>query len=127
MVRFRFATDGFQTVMELDGKTIGAGVNKVEFLHESGEHAEVKLDIDLDAFCFLPDGEFDKRESVLMAVANQHIKEQELLDLLGEEKLRHIGEELAEIVRQHNLHKSPAICRALFSYFSDVINGWNCV
>lgn len=72
MTRFRFATDGFQTVLELDGKTIGAGVNEVEFLHESGNHAKLKLDIDLDAFCFLPDGEFDKKESMLMAETDQH-------------------------------------------------------
>lgn len=72
MARFRFATDGFQTVLELDGKTIGAGVNKVEFTHESGEHAKMRLDIDVDAFSFLTDGEFSKRESVLMDKSNQH-------------------------------------------------------
>lgn len=53
--------------------------------------------------------------------------EAELLDLLGEERLKCIGEEIAEIVRQHGLQKSPDICRKLFSYLSDVIEGWNCV
>lgn len=54
-------------------------------------------------------------------------KEQELISLLGEEKLKSIGEQIAEIVRQHGLHKSPDICRKLFSYLADVIDRWNCV
>lgn len=53
--------------------------------------------------------------------------EQELISLLGEENLKNIGEQMAEIVRQHSLHKSPDICRKLFSYLSDVIDRWNCV
>ena len=53
--------------------------------------------------------------------------EAELLILLGEEKLKNIGEQIAEIVRQHGLQKSPDVCRKLFSYLSDVIEGWNCV
>lgn len=54
-------------------------------------------------------------------------KEKELLDLLGEEQLKCIGEQIAEIVRQHDLQNSPGTCRKLFSYLSDVIDGWNCV
>lgn len=53
--------------------------------------------------------------------------EQELVELLGEDILKDIGEQLAEIVRQHGLQQSPDVCRKLFSYFSDVIDGWNCV
>lgn len=51
--------------------------------------------------------------------------ESELLSILGEEELKSIGEEIAEIVRQHNLQKSPDTCRKLFNYLSDVIDGWN--
>lgn len=52
--------------------------------------------------------------------------EQELIAILGEDELKNIGEQLARIVREHGLQKSPDICRKLFSYFSDVIDGWNC-
>lgn len=75
MAKFRFVTDGFRTVVELDGKTIGKGITKVEFLHEAGENAKMKLDIDLHDFRFLPDGEYDKRESVLMGRSDQHAGE----------------------------------------------------
>lgn len=72
MAQFRFATDGFRTVLELDGKTIGTGVEKVEFLHEVGKDLKLKLDIDVDRFSFLPDGAFDEKESVLMGTSHQH-------------------------------------------------------
>lgn len=54
-------------------------------------------------------------------------KEETLVQALGEIELKEIGEQIAEIVRQHGLQKSPDICRGLFSYLSDVIDGWNCV
>lgn len=66
-----------------------------------------------------------KRE--VRAVKNGDMKEKELIVLLGADKLKNIGEQLAEIVRQHNLQRSPDVCRKLFDYFSDVITGWNCV
>ena len=72
MAKFRFATDGFRTVVELDGATIGDGVSKVEFSHEAGMNAKLKLEIDVYDFHFLPDGEFDKKESVLMGRARQN-------------------------------------------------------
>lgn len=50
-----------------------------------------------------------------------------LLSVLGDGKLKKIGEQMAEIVRQHDLQKSPIVCRRLFSYLSDVIEGWNSV
>lgn len=53
--------------------------------------------------------------------------EKELIALLGEAELKEIGEQLAEIVRQHNLQKSPDICGKLFHYLSNVIVGWNSV
>lgn len=52
-------------------------------------------------------------------------KEMALLQALGEEGLKEIGGQIAEIVRQHGLQKSPDLCRMLFSYMSDVIDGWN--
>ncbi len=55
------------------------------------------------------------------------IMELDLVEELGEEKLKEIGQQLAEIVRQHNLQKSPDLCRKLFTYFSSVIDDWNCV
>lgn len=55
------------------------------------------------------------------------IEEEELALLLGEDRLKSIGEQVAEIVRQHGLHKSPDVCRKLFLYLSNVIDGWNCV
>lgn len=54
-------------------------------------------------------------------------QEQRLIELLGEADLKEICEELAEVVRKHNLHKRPYICSKLFSYMSSVIKGWNCV
>lgn len=54
-------------------------------------------------------------------------EEMTLLLVLGEKRLKEIGEQIAEIVRQHDLQKSPDLCRLLFSYVSNVIDGWNCV
>lgn len=51
--------------------------------------------------------------------------EYELVTLLGEGQLKNIGEQIAEIVRQHNLQKSPDVCRMLFTYIISVIDGWN--
>ena len=53
--------------------------------------------------------------------------EVELISILGADELKSIGEQIAEIVRQHGLQKSPDTCRKLFTYLSDVIDGWNCV
>ena len=72
MEKFRFATDGLTTVAELDGKTIGTGIQNLEYYHEGGEHARLKLELDLNEFRFLPDGEYEKRESVLMGRTDQH-------------------------------------------------------
>ena len=56
-----------------------------------------------------------------------NVKEKDLIALLGADELKNIGEQLAEIVRQHNLQKSPDVCSKLFDYFLDVISDWNCV
>ncbi len=49
----------------------------------------------------------------------------ELTNILGANELKSIGEQIAEIVRQHDLQKSPDTCRKLFNHLSDVIDGWN--
>ncbi len=53
--------------------------------------------------------------------------EQLLFESVGAEKLKIIGEQIVEIVREHELHKSPDVCQMLFRYLSSVIEGWNCV
>lgn len=67
-----------------------------------------------------------ERETVLDKKDNQEI-ESELVMLLGAEHLKYVGMQISEIVRQHNLHHSPDVCRKLFTYLSDVVDGWNCV
>ena len=51
--------------------------------------------------------------------------ENELLKILGDENLKHIGESIAGIIREYNLQNSPDICRKLFSYMSEIVDGWN--
>ncbi len=51
--------------------------------------------------------------------------EKELLQQLGADNVKNIGEEIAEIIRKYNLQNSPNVCRKLFCYLSKVIDGWN--
>lgn len=53
--------------------------------------------------------------------------EKQLCKEIGEDALKEIGEEIAEVIRQHDLQLRPDVCRKLFNYLSDVIDGWNCV
>lgn len=53
------------------------------------------------------------------------LEEKYLISALGEESLKNIGEQIAEVVRQHGLQKSPDVCRKLFCYMADVVDGWN--
>lgn len=46
---------------------------------------------------------------------------------MSEEAIKAVGEDIAEVVRVHKLVKRPDVCRALFSYMSDVVDGWNSV
>ena len=50
--------------------------------------------------------------------------ERELVVLLGEDELKSIGEQIADVVRTHDLQQSPDVCRKLFRHMSDVIDGW---
>lgn len=53
--------------------------------------------------------------------------ELELVSELGTERLKEIGEDIAEIIRQNKLQHKPTLCKKLFAYVSCVIDGWNCV
>lgn len=50
--------------------------------------------------------------------------ERELVALLGEDELKSIGEQIADVVRTHDLQQSPDVCRKLFRHMSNVIDGW---
>lgn len=52
-------------------------------------------------------------------------EEKYLISALGEESLKNIVEQIAEVVRQHGLQKYPDVCRKLFYYMADVVDGWN--
>lgn len=60
MALLRFASNGFSTTIELDGKGIGDGIEKMEFKHVGGEPARLNLEINLDRFRFLQAGDFDR-------------------------------------------------------------------
>lgn len=59
-VKAKILCTGNKTFVELDGKTIGKGVESVEFRHKGGENATVKISLDLNAFSFFPDGYLDE-------------------------------------------------------------------
>lgn len=53
-------------------------------------------------------------------------QEKQLLSILGPDGLKSIGEDIAEIVRQHNLQNDPDTCKELFDYMANVVRGWGC-
>ncbi len=59
--------------------------------------------------------------------ALQNNEEAELIAILGEDKLKSMGECIVDILRQNGLHQSPCVCKKLFHYLSNVIVGWNSV
>lgn len=60
--KLKILCTGDHTIVELDGKTIGNGVNAIDFRHNGGENAEVKISIDLGRFSFMSDGYFEQAE-----------------------------------------------------------------
>lgn len=48
------------TIVELCGKTIGRGVESVNFHHDGNGDTKINLSIDLENFAFMPDGYFDE-------------------------------------------------------------------
>ena len=67
MAKFRFATDGFTTIAEIDGKGIGRGIHSIDFRHAGGEKSHLILDIDIYRFGFMADGDYDQAESAMMS------------------------------------------------------------
>lgn len=64
MVKFRLMSTGKYIYSEIDGKTIGPGISNLHFdaKDEKGNlRNRLTLEIDLDAFEFLPDGAFDEK------------------------------------------------------------------
>lgn len=65
VTKFRMVTDGRHTYAELDGKTIGQGVDKIEVVADADK---VSVDIhigDLNDFAFMEDGYFNHAEKVM--------------------------------------------------------------
>lgn len=58
--KLKLVCDGEHTVLELDGKVMGKGINAVRFSHEGGKAATCNIDIDLGSFSFLPDGTLEE-------------------------------------------------------------------
>lgn len=52
---------GKQTLLELDGKTMGIGIGRVEYIKDGAQPGQLTIHInDLQEFRFYPDGTFDK-------------------------------------------------------------------
>ena len=51
----------------------------------------------------------------------------ELDRLLGADKFKSLGEDLALVIAKHGLSKSPDVCEKVFAYMSFVSRGWNSV
>lgn len=59
-VKFSITSNGRVTCVELDGKTIGTGVEAVKFEHDASGECKLELALDLTDFSFMPDGYFDE-------------------------------------------------------------------
>lgn len=68
--KLRLICDGVHTYAELCGKTIGRGVNSIEFSHEN-KNVNLKLGINLSEFEFMPDGYFDEVEKKIKTTAKE--------------------------------------------------------
>ena len=54
-------------------------------------------------------------------------KEARLIERLGSDLLKSVGENIAAAVREAGLQQDPKTCRLLLDYMADVIDGWNLV
>lgn len=64
--KVRILDDGRGAYVELDGKTMGEGVDLVEYKKKGSDPAELTIHIyNTDDFQFHPDGTFDKAEKWL--------------------------------------------------------------
>lgn len=58
--KLRLFSTGTATYIELDGKALGPGVERVEITHNGAGEARLILSIDVANFSFMPDGFFDE-------------------------------------------------------------------
>ncbi len=59
--KVRILDTGTCTMLELDGKTMGEGIDRITYEKEAGKSAVLTIRINsVDSFEFLPDGEFDR-------------------------------------------------------------------
>lgn len=63
--KIKILSTGTRTIVELDGKTIGRGIEAVSFSHDPKGEVKLELSIDLKNFSFMPDGRFDEFEREL--------------------------------------------------------------
>lgn len=64
--KFRLASNGKVSCIELCGKSIGKSVDHILFEHDTNTNTKrLELGINLDSFKFLEDGYFDKFEKML--------------------------------------------------------------
>ena len=60
--KLKILCTGDKTIAELDGKTIGKGVDAIEFRHDNNGDVKVQISLNLDCFSFMPDGYFEQAE-----------------------------------------------------------------
>lgn len=57
--KLRLFSTGAATFIELDGKTLGPGVKRIELTHDGGGKANLTLSINVEDFSFMPAGYID--------------------------------------------------------------------
>lgn len=87
MDKLRLICDGAHTYAELCGKTIGRGVNSIEFSHEN-KNVNLKLGINLSEFEFMPGGYFDEVEQRMNEDPEETIVTKNVLGEKAIEKVR---------------------------------------
>ncbi len=67
--KLKIICTGRATVVELDGKSIGKGIEGIKFSHNANDNESPRLTIDLNLkdFSFFPDGYFTQVEDKLKA------------------------------------------------------------
>lgn len=69
----RIATNGHISCIEIDGKTLGIGVEGFSFTHpDNGNGPEMELKLNVRNFSFMPDGTFDEYEKLMMQESASH-------------------------------------------------------
>lgn len=60
--KLKILCTGKATIVELDGKTIGQGIEAINLHHNGAGEAIVTLSINVEDFSFMPDGYFSEVE-----------------------------------------------------------------